>query len=232
MPGDSRQFHRPASPPNTTRDGARPNPPARPMATDFLGGIAPPQKPAEVAAEFKRKTAELQIAGLTLARQQGNLSIDLLLRLALVKFLRDSLNSQYVSAQEQCRSKLRAIETPGNGSLLLRLRERIFRFQLNKRAVLRKCGQELYETLREIEKETVLHMRRSIFGEAESAAYELFLNRLDFFRGRPRRLHQGRALRHARQLRKGSGSPGRAPRLGARLIFAACSAHGEPALRR
>jgi hypothetical protein len=179
MPGDSRLFHRPASP-NIVRDAARPNPSAQPAATDFLGGIAPPQKPAEIAAEFKRKTAELEIAGLNLARQQGNLSIDLLLRLALIKFLRDSLNAQYVSVQEQCRSKLRALETPGSGSLLLRLRERITLFQLNKRTVLRKCGQELYETLREIEKETVLHMRRSVFGDAESAAYELFLNRLIF----------------------------------------------------
>ena len=138
------------------------------------------ERPSEVAAEFKRKTAELQIAGLNLARQQGNLSIDLLLRLALVKFLRDALNSQYTSAQEQCRSKLRGLESPGNSSLLLQLRESFARFQLNKRAVLRKCGQDLYETLREIEKETVGHMRRSIFGEAESEAYELFLNRLIF----------------------------------------------------
>ncbi len=156
-PGDSKPFRRAAQP-----------------------GLSNPQRPSDIAGEFKRKTAELQIAGLNLARQQGNLSIDLLLRLALIKFLRDALNSQYTSAQEQCRSKLRGLESPGNSSLLLQLRESFARFQLNKRAVLRKCGQDLFETLREIEKETLVHMRRSIFGEAESAAYELFLNRLIF----------------------------------------------------
>ena len=156
-PGDSKPFRRAAPP-----------------------GLANPQRPSDIAGEFKRKTAELQIAGLNLARQRDNLSIDLLLRLALVKFLRDALNSQYTSAQEQCRSKLRGLESPGNSGLLLQLRESFARFQLNKRAVLRKCGQDLYETLREIEKETLVHMRRSIFGEAESAAYELFLNRLIF----------------------------------------------------
>ncbi len=156
-PGDSKPFHRVLPP-----------------------GLATPQKASDVAGDFKRKTAELQITALNLARQQGNPSIDLLLRLALVKFLRDALNAQYTSAQEQCRSKLRAMESPGNSGLLMQLRESFARFQLNKRAVLRRCGQDLYETLREIEKETVGHMRRSIFGEAEGAAYELFLNRLIF----------------------------------------------------
>jgi hypothetical protein len=138
------------------------------------------QRRSEITAEFKRKTAEMQVVALSLARQQGNLSIDLLFRLALVKFLRDALNSQYTSAQERCRSKLRGLESPGNGNLLLHLRELLMGFQLNKRAVLRKCGQDLYETLREIEKETVAQMRRSIFGAAESEAYDLFLNRLLF----------------------------------------------------
>jgi hypothetical protein len=174
MPGGVKPY-RTAAPPNTHLREA-----ARPATNDFLSGVANPQRPSEVAAEFKRRTAELQVAGLNLARQQGNLSIDLLLRLALVKFLRDALNSQYTSAQEQCRSKLRGMESPGNSSLLLQLRDSFARFQLNKRAVLRKCGRDLYETLREIEKETVGQMRRSIFGDAESAAYELFLNRLIF----------------------------------------------------
>ncbi len=177
--GEPNPFRRPAPPLNAARDAARLGQAARPLANDLLGGVAS-QKPSEVAGDFKRRTSELQFAGLNLARHQGNLSVDLLLRLGLVKFLRDALNAQYTSAQEQCRSKLRSLESPGNASLLLKLRESFTRFQLNKRTVLRKCGQDLYETLREIEKETILHMRRSIFGEAESAAYELFLNRLIF----------------------------------------------------
>lgn len=180
-PGDSNPLRRVALSPNAPlRDAARLGQTARLVANDFVGGIANPQKPSDIAGEFKRRTAELQCTGLNLARQRGNLSIDLLLRLALVKFLRDALTSQYTSAQEQCRSKLRALESPGNSSHLLQLRDSFARFQLNKRAVLRKCGEDLYETLREIEKETVGHMRRSIFGDAESAAYELFLNRLIF----------------------------------------------------
>jgi hypothetical protein len=179
-PGEANPFRRPSPPLNAPRDPARLGQTARPLANDLPGGAANQQKPSEVAGDFKRRTAELQFAGLNLARHQGNLCVDLLLRLALVKFLRDALNAQYTSAQEQCRSKLRSLESPGNSSVLLKLRESFTRFQLNKRTVLRKCGQDLYETLREIEKETILHMRRSIFGEAESAAYELFLNRLIF----------------------------------------------------
>jgi len=180
-PGDSNPFRGAGPPPNSAlRDAVRPAQSARLGANGSIGGVSASQRHSELAGEFKRKTAELQVAGLNVARQQGNLSIDMLLRLALVKFLRDALNSQYTSAQEQCRSKLRGLESPGSSTLLLELRELFARFQLNKRAVLRKCGQDLYETLREIEKGTLVHMRRSMFGEAESASYELFLNRLIF----------------------------------------------------
>ena len=139
-----------------------------------------PQRLSDTAAEFKKKTLELEIAGLNMARRQGNLSEDLLLRLALIKFLREELNAQYTQAQERCRSKLRAMEGPAHSNFALQARERFAQFQVNKRTVLRLCGDDLYETLREIERETIVSMRRSFFGESEAVTYELFLNRLIF----------------------------------------------------
>jgi len=58
------------------------------------------------------------------------------------------------------------------------VRERFAKFQIDKKAVLRKVGQDLFSTIREIEKEAISRMRRSLFGDAESATYDLFLNRL------------------------------------------------------
>ena len=126
---------------------------------------------------------ELEVAGLNLARRHGNIYQDLLLRLAVIKFLREELNAQYTETQERCRSKLRALDGPTQSSFGLQTRERFVQFQLNKRTVLRKCGEDLYEILREIEKETVAPMRRSMFAESESSSYELFINRLIFSEG-------------------------------------------------
>jgi hypothetical protein len=47
-------------------------------------------------------------------------------------------------------------------------RERVAAFQVRKKIILRKTGQDLFETLREIEKETLARMRRSLFGEAKT----------------------------------------------------------------
>src|SRR5205085_8787690 len=52
--------------------------------------------------------------------------------------------------------------------------------QVGKKPVLRKAGQDLYETLREVEKETIARTRRSFFGETAAPMYELLTNRLLF----------------------------------------------------
>jgi hypothetical protein len=62
----------------------------------------------------------------------------------------------------------------------LELRERVAAFQVAKKTILRKASQELFQVLREVEKETLARMRRSLFGDAGRPNYDLFLNRLLF----------------------------------------------------
>jgi hypothetical protein len=140
---------------------------------------APPKPPD--ATEFKRQLADLHIAALNRAKGEENVSLDLLARLAIVKFLRNEVFSQYTQVLEKCRAKLKSVEslrhtTPQH----VQMRERFWRFQVGKKAVLRRVGQELFATLREIEKETLARMRRSLFGENAAASYDLFTNRLLF----------------------------------------------------
>lgn len=140
---------------------------------------APPKPPD--AGDFKRLLADLHIAALNRAKGEENVSIDLLARLACVKFLRNEILQQYTQVLERCRAKLKSIEglrhtTPKH----VEMRERFWRFQVGKKAVLRRVGQEMFATLREIEKETLARMRRSLFGEAAAASYDLFTNRLIF----------------------------------------------------
>jgi hypothetical protein len=133
-------------------------------------------------ADFKRMLADLQVMALNRAKADGNLSLDLLARLAVLKFLRMELSAQFAQVMERCRAKLKSYEGPRQAAQQkgVELRERFAQFQVSKRAVLRRAGQELFETLREIEKETLSKMRRSLLGDAGAGAYDLFLNRLLF----------------------------------------------------
>src|SRR5919201_2805200 len=47
------------------------------------------------AAEFKRLLADVHVSALNRAKAEGNISVDLLVRLAIIKFLRSELTLQY-----------------------------------------------------------------------------------------------------------------------------------------
>jgi hypothetical protein len=133
-------------------------------------------------AEFKRLLTELHGVSLNRAKAENNVSLDLLFRLAILKFQRTELVHQYAQALERCRTRVKSYEAPRQSGNIrtVEMRERIAGFQINKKTVLRRAGQDLFVVLREAEKETLGRTRRSLFGDAMAATYELFLNRLVF----------------------------------------------------
>ncbi len=138
-------------------------------------------------SDWKPLLAELHLAALNRAKKEENISVDLLARLAVIKFLRTEMNLQFAQVLERCRVLLKTYEGIRQGKGV-EYRERVAGFQVRKKIILRKTGQDLFETLREIEKETLARTRRSFFGEAKTAApanpalasYGLFVNRLAF----------------------------------------------------
>src|SRR5580658_6527031 len=160
-----------------------------------------PRAPAE-KSDWKPLLAELLLAALNRAKREEKISVDLLARLAVTKFLRTEMNLQFAQVLERCRVLLKAYEGIRQGKGV-EYRERVAAFQVRKKIILRKAGQDLFETLREIEKETLARTRRSLFGEAKTgeaktggvkageakasephatglASYGLFVNRLAF----------------------------------------------------
>jgi len=133
-------------------------------------------------AAVAAKLAELHIVALNRAKAENSISLDLLTRLAVIKLLRSELTGQFAQLLERCRVKLKNYEGPRtvNPQKGVEMRERFAKLQVSKKTILRKAGQDLFVTLREIEKETLAKMRRSLFGDAMAAKYELFLNRLVF----------------------------------------------------
>jgi hypothetical protein len=133
-------------------------------------------------AEFKRQLTELHVLSLNRAKAENNVSLDLLFRLAILKFQRTELLSQYGQVLDRCRARLKLYEAPRQSGTnrTLETRERLVGFQINKKTILRRAGQDLFVVLREAEKESLGRTRRSLFGDTAAATYELFLNRLVF----------------------------------------------------
>ncbi len=160
--------------------------------------------------------AELHLAALNRAKKEEKISVDLLARLAVTKFLRTEMNLQFAQVLERCRVLLKTYDGMRQGKGV-EYRERVAGFQVRKKIILRKTGQDLFETLREIEKETLARTRRSFFGEVKTAesnsadakqepgsaglgSYGLVREPAGILRRWPRRLFVRRTLRDARQL--------------------------------
>jgi class 3 adenylate cyclase len=139
-------------------------------------------------SQWKPILTELHLAALNRAKKEENISVDLLARLAVTKFLRTEMNQQFAQVLERCRVLLKSYDGVRQGKAV-EYRERVAGFQVRKKIILRKTGQELFETMREVEKETLARTRRSFFGDAKLGeakssdalnSYGLFVNRLTF----------------------------------------------------
>ena len=166
--------------------------PQRSQAPSWMRNAAagPTRAAARAGAEpsdWKPLLAELHLAALNRAKKEEKISIDLLARLAITKFLRTEMSQQFAQVLERCRLLLKSYEGIRQGKAV-EYRERVAAFQVRKKIILRKTGQELFETLRAIEKETLARTRRSFFGEPKAtepgcaalSSHGLFINRLAF----------------------------------------------------
>jgi hypothetical protein len=154
--------------------------PDRVSTNHFIGAklVGKPRAKAQ-PADLKPLLAELHVVALNRAKSMGNPAVDKVARLAVIKFLRTELSAQFAQVVERCRMMLKSYEGVRQQKAL-EYRERVAGFQIAKKIILRKAAQELLSTLREIEKETLARMRRSLFGSGSDAEYRLFLSPLIF----------------------------------------------------
>jgi hypothetical protein len=151
------------------------------------------------AAELKPLLTGLQVAALNRAKAEGNICLDLLVRSALIKFLRTELNSQFAQVLERCRVMLKSYEGVRQEKAL-EYRERVAAFQV---------GQEDHPTPSGAG--PVPHAAGNREGDPAAHAALLFWKRaggripvvlesLGAERRRPRSLPRCGTLRHAGQL--------------------------------
>jgi len=153
------------------------------QAPSWIRTQAKTARPKHDPAAWKAALIELQVASLNRAKRECKLSVDLLARLAITKFLRAEMNQQFAQLVERCRVLLKSYDNTRH-QRAHEHRERLAAFQVRKKIILRKTGQDIFETLREVEKSTLARTRRSLFGEETSGgayfSYPLFMNRLLF----------------------------------------------------
>ena len=130
-------------------------------------------------SDLKPLLVDIHLSALNRAKAAGNISLDVLARVAIIKFLRAELNAQFSQVLERCRTTAKSYDGIRQQKAL-EYREQVASFQVAKKSILRQTGQELFRTLREIEKETIARTRRSLFGNQTYAEYRLFLTPLIF----------------------------------------------------
>jgi hypothetical protein len=128
-------------------------------------------------ADLKTLLVSIHLAILNRAKAEGNPSIDVLGRLAVLKFIRTELQTQFARILEQCRMKSKSLEGIRQVKMM-QTQELVSSFQVGKKIILRRAGQEMFHLLRGIEKETLVRTRRSLLGELPADCYRLFLNPL------------------------------------------------------
>src|ERR1700680_1441038 len=151
-----------------------------PKNNPFIGtrSVEKPRAKTE-PSELKPLLIEIQLAALNRAKAEGNIQLDILGRVAIIKFLRAELNVQFSEILDRCRATLKSYDGLRQQKAS-EYREQVAAFQIAKKFILRQTGQELFRTLREIEKETIARTRRSLFGNQSYEEYLLFLTPLIF----------------------------------------------------
>jgi hypothetical protein len=143
----------------------------------------PRRDKAKVAdtATWKRALLQILQASLTRAKYEKKIETDLLLRVALVKYLTGEITAQFahlmLEAKEWIRNRGSHFEHSESGHVL---KARLADLQAGRRNVFRQVGQHAYQVLMEIEDAKMARARHALFGDEQQAAYELLANRLAF----------------------------------------------------
>jgi hypothetical protein len=153
-------------------------------SNSYLSGIEfRSNKPAD-SSTFRKVLADLLRNALTTAKHQKNMEIDLLFRLAILKFLTSELQNQFANVildgKEYIRKRGEYFERSQQAHVI---KARLTEMQSARRDVLRLIGQTVAQIVIDIEENLVMKARKALFGEDYALYYELLKNRLIFLDG-------------------------------------------------
>jgi len=133
---------------------------------------------------FRKQLFELLQISLTRAKYAQNIEVDILNRLAVLKFLLSEITSQFSSLIVECKEWIhsRGVHFERSEQAHV-MRSRIAELQGERRGIYRQVGMSIYQIMRELDENALSKSRRALFGEEFPEIYELFRNRFLFLEG-------------------------------------------------
>jgi hypothetical protein len=133
---------------------------------------------------FRKQLFELLQTSLTRAKYAQNIEVDILNRLAVLKFLLSEITSQFSSLIVECKEWIhsRGVHFERSEQAHV-MRSRIAELQSDRKSIYRQVGLSIYQIMRELDENTLSKSRRALFGEEFPEIYELFRNRFLFLEG-------------------------------------------------
>src|SRR3984893_14015352 len=133
---------------------------------------------------FRKLLTDFMQSAVTQAKFHKNIEIDLLFRLALLKFLTLEIGNQFANlileGKEWVRQRGEHFE---RGQQAHVIKSRLAELQSSRRVVVRGVGQQIAQMVADAEDHVVSKARRALFGEDFAAFYDLLKNRLVFLDG-------------------------------------------------
>lgn len=150
----------------------------------YLSGVELRQVKALDNSAFRKLLTEVLQSALTQAKFHKNIEIDLVFRLALLKFITQELLNQFANVilegKEWIRQRGEYFERSQQAHAI---KARLSELQSARRRVVRGVGQQVAQILIDIEENVICKTRRALFGEDFAPLYELLKNRIIFLDG-------------------------------------------------
>ncbi len=135
-------------------------------------------------ATFRKLLTDLLQSSLTQAKYYKNIEIDLLFRLAVLKFLTLEIGNQFANlileGKEWVRQRGEHFERSQQAHVI---KARLSELQAGRRGVMREVGQQVAQIVIDVEENLISKTRRALFGEDFAPFYDLLKNRLIFLDG-------------------------------------------------
>src|ERR1700737_4228982 len=133
---------------------------------------------------FRKLLTDFMQSAVTQAKFHKNIEIDLLFRLALLKFLALEIGNQFANlileGKEWIRKRGEHFERSQQAHVI---KARLSELQSARRGVIRRVGQQVAQIVADVEDNVIAKARRALFGEDFAPYYELCKNRLIFLDG-------------------------------------------------
>jgi class 3 adenylate cyclase len=150
----------------------------------YFSGIELRTVKAPDNAAFRKLLTDLLQSSLTQAKYQKNIEIDLLFRLAVLKFLILEIGNQFgnliLEGKEWVRQRGENFERSQQAHVI---KSRLSELQSSRRVVVRGVGQQVAQMVADAEDNVLSKTRRALFGDDFAPLYELLKNRLAFLDG-------------------------------------------------